>query len=317
MKKTLIALLMITAFIPALFAADVINADDNSSGISGKFSTIGTGAAAAGMGNAYLGASVDSVAIFWNPAGLANMKKKETEWNMFFSHNMWLMTTNIDSISVAKNIKNIGVFAAALSYFGTGDMETYGLDYASNPVNLGGTFSAYTVMASVAYANTLDRDIDYGIVAKYFYDCIAASPDHAFAFDLGLRYFFSPLKGLSFNLAAKNFGGQLGGDTMDKEVSFGILYATEIEKWGLTAAYDLVGKVRNTALHRIGIEIKTPYFATLRAGYFTDNTLIENGFKNISFGLGVNIDNRYTIDFAFEPYGDLGNAYKTSFGADF
>jgi hypothetical protein len=317
MKKTLITLLLLAAFIPALTAADVIDVPDNSSGISGKFSTISIGAAAAGMGNAYLGASVDSVAIFWNPAGLANMKKKETEWNMFFSHNMWLMTTNIDNISVAKSFRNIGVFGAALSYFGTGDMESYDLDYASNPVNLNGTFSAYSVMASVAYANTLDRDIDFGIVMKYYYDCIAASPAHALAFDLGLRYFFSPLKGLSFNLAAKNFGGQLGGDTMDKEVSFGILYATEIEKWGLTAEYDLIGKVRNEALHRVGLEVKTPYYVTLRAGYFTDNNLIENGFRNVSFGAGVNVDQKYTIDFAFEPYGDLGNVYKTSFGADF
>lgn len=317
MKKILFTVLLIAAFIPALTASDVINAPDDSSGISGKYSTISIGAAAAGMGNAYLGASTDSVSIFWNPAGLANMKRKENEWNMFFAHNMWLMNMTIDNISVAKSFKNIGVFAAAVSYFGAGEMDNYGIDSSSNPVNLNRTFSAYTVMGSIAYANTLDKDLDFGVVMKYFYDSIADSPVNALAFDLGLRYFFQPLKGLSLNLVAKNFGGQLGGYIMDKEISFGALYTFEIEKWLLSVDYDLVGKLRNSAIQRVGLEVRTPYYVTLRAGYFTDNNIVDNGFRNISFGIGASLDKKYTIDFSFEPYGDLGNVYKTSFGADF
>jgi opacity protein-like surface antigen len=316
MKKLSVIVVLIAAFSAAACAA-VIDAPDNSSGVAGKYSTIGIGAAASGMGNAYLGASQDAVSIFWNPAGLSNMKRKETEWNMFFAHNMWLSNMNIDNISLAKSFKNIGVFAAALSYYSYDSMEAYGLDYAQNPVDLHQTFSAYAASASIAYSNTLDKDIDYGIVMKYFYDSIDVSSASALAFDLGLRYFFQPLKGLSFNLVAKNLGGELAGNSMDKEIAFGALYTAEIEKWTITADYDVVGKVRNTAIQRVGIEFKTPYYATLRAGYSTDNTLVENGFRNVSFGAGINVAQKYTVDFSFEPYGDLGNVYKASFGADF
>ncbi len=317
MKKLTLSLILIAAFSTAVSASNVTNIPDVSSGVSGKFSTINTGAAASGMGNAYIGASIDAVSIFWNPAGLENMKKKEDEWSMYFSHNMWLNTITIDSLSVAKSVKNIGVFAAAISYFGAGDMENYGIDYASNPVDLNRTFSSYTIIGSIAYANNLDNNIDFGVVMNYFYDSIASSPANAVSFDLGLRYFFTPLKGLSFNLVAKNWGGQLGGDTMDKEVSFGALYTTEIEKWVISAEYDLVGKIRNTALQNFGLEFKTPYLFTFRTGYFTDNNIVDAGFKHISFGVGLNVNQKYTIDFSFEPYGELGNVYKSSFGADF
>jgi hypothetical protein len=314
--KKISLLLVLTALFSAALSASSAYVDD-SAGVSGKFSTIDIGAAASGMGNAYLGASNDSSSIFWNPAGLSAMKKNETEWNMFFAHNMWLMTSSIEDISIAKNVKNIGVFGVALSYFTTGDMDRYGLDYASNPVDLKSTFSAYSLMASIAYSNTLDKNLDFGVVLKYVYDSIDSSPANALAFDLGLRYYLEAVKGLSFNLVARNMGGQLGTYVMDKEIAFATLYTIDIENWTATIDYDLVGKIRNDAVQRVGIELKTPYLAILRAGYFTDNTITDEGFRNFTFGAGINIDKKYHVDFSFEPYGILGNAYKVSFGADF
>ena len=317
MKKVLLALVLAVAFSAAACAVTYLNAPDDSSAVSGKYTTMSIGAAASGMGNAYLGASKGAVSIYWNPAGIAGIKNNESEWNMFFAHNMALMNMTIENIAVAKSFKDAGVFAASVSYYGSDSMDMYSIDSGSNPVDLNRTFRAYAAGGSIAYANTLDKDIDYGITAKYFYDNIADDSTSVIAFDIGLRYFFSPLKGLSFNIAAKNLGGQLGGDTMDKEVGFGALYTADIEKWIVTAAYDVIGKIRNVALHRAGLEIKTPYYVTLRSGYFSDNNLIESGFSNVTFGLGINIDQKYAVDFSFEPYGELGNTYKTSFSADF
>ncbi|MEI7542803.1 MAG: PorV/PorQ family protein [bacterium] len=317
MKKILFSILLIAAFLPALLVAEVINSPDDSAGLSGKYATIGIGAAASGMANAYLGASVDAVSIFWNPAGLANMKRKENQWNMFYAHNVWLMSMSIDSLSVAKSFQKFGVVAAAISYFGAGQMDNYGVDYADNPVDLNRTFSAYTITGSIAYANSLDNNIDYGVVMNYFYDNISSSPANALAFDFGVRYFFSPLKGLSFNLVAKNLGGLLGVYTIDKELAFGALYTFNLENWIFSVDYDAVARLRNSAINRIGLEVKTPFLLTLRTGYFTDNTVVNNGFKNVTIGVGINVNQKYTVDFSYEPYGDLGNVYKASFGADF
>jgi hypothetical protein len=55
----------------------------------------------------------------------------------------------------------------------------------------------------------------------------------------------------------------------------------------------------------------------LRAGYQTDDTDVTTGFKGFTFGAGLNLENKYNVDFSFEPYGELGNSFKLSLGADF
>jgi len=121
---------------------------------------------------------------------------------------------------------------------------------------------------------------------------------------------------LSFNLISKNFGGRLNEFILTKEISFATSYAFNISDFAITVDYDAIGKVANNPLHRFGLQIDTPYIFTIRTGYQTDNTAVEEGLKNITFGLGIKLSDKYA-DFAYEPYGDLGNVYKVSFGGDF
>ena len=147
-------------------------------------------------------------------------------------------------------------------------------------------------------------------------DSIDGDVAHAYGVDLGARYFFPPIKGVSFNIVAKNFGGKMGEFVLARELAFSVLYTLTVSDITFTVDYDVIGKISNYPLHRAGIEVKLPYIVTLRAGYQTDNTTITEGFKDFTFGVGLNISDKF-IDFAYEPYGDLGNAYKVSFGGDF
>ena len=316
MKKTIIAAAALLIF-ANLHASYTLLSTNDSLQVSARDEAIGAGAAASGMGNAYIGAAQDAVSIFWNPAGMVSLDKSEHPYNMFFSHNMWLMNGMVDSLSVAKGFKNIGVFGAAVSYYNSGDMDKYGITDNGAPVNLNSKFSNYAVTAILSYANSLDPNIDFGINAKLIEDTIDTDSMAAFAFDLGLRYNFSYVKGLSINLVAKDFGGQFGNTVILKQVSLGLLYAFSIEDWNFKAEYDLTGVLRDNAINRAGIEVKTPYLVVLRAGYFSDNTGLTSGFRNFSFGAGLELNKMYNIDFSIEPYGELGNAYKMSFGADF
>jgi hypothetical protein len=316
MKKTLLAVLLSLLFTGAYASYSAITTNDTVS-VAAKYSGVGVGASASGMGDAYTGAAQDSLAIFWNPAGMVNMMKKDNEYNMFFAHDIWLMNSMIDNISVAKSFKNIGVFGLAVSYYNSGDMDKYGITDDGLPINLNSKFSNNSVTAILSYANALDKDINFGINVKYLLDTIDTDSTGALAFDLGLKYYFPLVKGISFNLVAKNFGGQFNNQVLLKQVILGLLYDFSIENWNIKAEYDAVGELNNNALNRVGVEVATPYFVILRAGYFTDNTKQTTGFRNISLGAGVNLNKLYNIDFALEPYGDLGNAYKMSFGADF
>jgi hypothetical protein len=317
MKKILFIILS-AAFAVNAFASYSLDSVSDSASVAGKYLTLGVGAAAAGMGNAYTGSAQDAVAMFWNPAGMINMKTKDTQNSVFLAHNGWLMNSEVDNIAIARYFKNIGIFGFGLTYFNSGDMDRYDINAVSGePIDLGTTFSNYALCTSLSYANSLDENINFGIVLKYISDYIDSSAATAFAFDLGLKYNVTPLKGLSLNVVARNFGGQFGTSVLSKELVFGVDYSFLIADWGINAEYDAVGKIKNNAVHRFGLEVKTPYTVVLRTGYYTDDTEIHDGFKNFTFGAGIKINKLYSLDISLSPYSTLGFAYQASIGADF
>ncbi|MEI7640262.1 MAG: PorV/PorQ family protein [bacterium] len=316
MKKILLSVLVLFTF-SFIIAADTTETFQNSSNLAAKYLDINVGAQAAGMGNAFIGASTGSASIFWNPAGLASLKTSEKTWNAFISHNFWLADMTNDHLAVAAQFNKYGVLAFGFSYFGFGTMDEYTLDGSGLPVKTGKAFSPYALLTSLSYANKLDTNIDFGITLKYLHDEIAGDAAQALGlFDVGIRY-FSPLKGLSFDLLAKNFGPKLNGLSVTRELSLSSFYTTTFEGgWGLAVDGDICAQVNADPLYKLGVEIQTPYIVILRTGYHTDHTGLTDGIKNFSLGAGIKVDGKY-IDFAWEPYSTLGNAYKISIGGDF
>lgn len=309
MKKIII--LFLFSFFTGLLMADpdVIEKYDDSSSVAAKYLDLVAGAAGAGMGNAYIGLANDACSIFWNPAGLANMQRTSGEWNIFISHNIWIMSMMADNIGLSKKFDKIGTFGLGLTYFNAGALEKYDIDENNQYVEKG-TFTPYALTGILSYSNSMDKDIDFGVNLKYILDNIDNSMLNTFSFDIGIRY-FSPIKNLTFNIVAKNFGGRMGDFILAKELSFAIAYSFSINDFLFNLDYDICGKVNNNPVYRFGIEIKTPYLLIIRTGYRTDNSLLEEGFKNINFGVGIESDGK-TIDISFEPYGELGNSIQIS-----
>jgi len=285
------------------------------SDVSGKYLDIGVGAAGAGMGNAYQAVAKDASSIFWNPAGLANMKRDDDDWSLFFAHDMWMADMSDDHISIAKNTKPFGVFGLGISYYNEGSIQKYGIDSALNPVDMGSSFSPYAFVGSISYSNSMDKDIDFGVNLKYIYDNIDNDDLQTMAFDIGVRY-FSPMPGLQFNIVAQNFGGRFDDFILAKQLSFDTLYNFSLENFKLNLDADVCGEVSANPVFRFGLEVVTPYIIVLRAGYQTDNTDVTTGIRNITLGFGLNV-NKNTVDFAWEPYGDLGNVFKISLACGF
>lgn len=320
MKKFVIAISILLAGASGVFAQANIQEFDNSGSVAAKFLDLGSGAAASGMGNAYIGVAVDAGAIFWNPAGLANMQLEGKDWNIYIAQNLWMigvMDSQVSDVAVAKYIKKIGTFGLGVTYYNAGKIERTGIDSNGNPVTgIGGAYYPYALAINAAYAGVLEEGIDFALNLKYLLDVIDGDAAMTMAFDIGVRYHFPFLKDLTLNVVAKNFSGRLNNFIIAKEMSFAAAYTHTIEGFKLTADYDICGKVSNYPLHRIGIQVKTPYLVTARAGYQMDNTTITEGFKNFNFGIGLDYASKY-VDFSFEPYGDLGNTYKLTIGGDF
>ena len=67
-------------FLLALSIGTIGTAFAESAGQAGAYLKMGVGARALGMGSAFTAVADDSTASFWNPAGLAKMKKPEASF---------------------------------------------------------------------------------------------------------------------------------------------------------------------------------------------------------------------------------------------
>jgi len=93
-----------------LFAGQAEYQDfDASAIVSAKYLETGSGAAAAGMGNAYIGLAEGAGSVYWNPAGLISMQEKPDTFSIYFSQNIWIMDMMASQVSLARNFRKIGV----------------------------------------------------------------------------------------------------------------------------------------------------------------------------------------------------------------
>ena len=118
MKKILIILILCYAFVETnaqLFPT----LGGQRAGIStAQFLKIGVGARSAAMGESFVAVSNDASAIFWNPAGIASLKKNE----VLLTHNNWIadISYNFAGIAIPMELGTFAIFVVSLNM---GEME--------------------------------------------------------------------------------------------------------------------------------------------------------------------------------------------------
>ncbi|OGR87950.1 MAG: hypothetical protein A3A86_06080 [Elusimicrobia bacterium RIFCSPLOWO2_01_FULL_60_11] len=296
-----------------------------SAGTSGAaFLKIGAGARPTAMGGAYTAIADDVNAINWNAAGLSLIKEKnefvamraelfqEIQYNFFaFAHPMGDYGT-------------IGVGLANLNITGieqrSADSDTPDSTFAAND-------SAYTL----AYGRKLFMDnLHLGIAGKAIRQTLAGEAANTFAADLGALYQF-PDKPLTAGLAIQNLGAKQKfkseADPLPLTIKAGSSYrigqdwqvsgvSTEQNKTGLLMALDLHSPRDNDPSIRTGAEFTHGWseltLTSVRAGYETGrNRQVEGMGSGVSAGAGVTYK-FFTFDFAWVPYGNLGNTFRYS-----
>ncbi len=158
-------------------------------GFSNEFLNIGVDAAAFGMGNAVSATTNDVNAIYWNPAGLVEIK----DYQGALMHAEYFQgIAKYDYVAFAKPIDDESAFAVAIIRFGVDDiLNTTNLivdgsiDY--NRISL---FSAADWAVNVAYARKLKtKNINFGVNAKIVRRKIGDfASSIGFGFDAGLQY---------------------------------------------------------------------------------------------------------------------------------
>ncbi|MFN3780997.1 MAG: PorV/PorQ family protein [Candidatus Kapaibacteriota bacterium] len=163
-----------------------------------QFLKIPIGARANGLAGAYSSVSNDLTSIFWNPAGLADVKYisadfSYTQWFAGFKHSFGAF-----ALPVGRNF----TAAIALVALNSGNIEITtlekpngtGLSYQVNDVALSFTFSGY-----------LTDQFSFGLTAKYVNNSISNLSSTGIAFDVGTMY-ETGIQGIRLGFSIHNLG---------------------------------------------------------------------------------------------------------------
>lgn len=180
-----------------------------------NFLEIGYGTAGSAMGDAYVSMANDLSALYWNPAGLADMHKSQA----LFVYQPWIAGIKTNFAGVGMNLGNYGTLSLGFTSVNYGDMKVTTMAMQEGTGEL---FSANDMAFSLAYARKLTTWFSFGAAAKYVSSEIWHTNASAIATDLGViinTYFFSPNgrreQGMNIGMSISNYGTRMRYDGID------------------------------------------------------------------------------------------------------
>jgi len=288
---------------------------DNAAGSTGaSFLKVPLGARTQGMGEAYTALSGDGHALFWNPAGLAELRKQKRRT----IHSGYARL--LDEVAVGYMGATFpamrGTLGAGLVYTSHGSMQQYNV--------LGdalGSFTPLDLAASLAYAQSWE-----GVAAGFSLKAIHASlsdgiSGNTVAVDVGVLW-PSALQineePVDLGLLVQNFGFPINingqKDSLPFQASMGLAWHPHNRA---TLGVDARLPVDQNPYVVVGLELRYPLgpygMVALRGGYNRNHSRGVGGLAGLTAGGGF-IAGGLSVDYAWVTFGDVGHTHRFSLG---
>ncbi len=307
-----------------------------------SFLGIGVGSRAIGMGGAFVSIADDATALYWNPAGLANLQKNE----VVLVHTEWLADINFDFAGIVIPLGDAGTLGGMVTVLSTADLPERTIDM---PEGTGNFFSVGDLAIGLSYARKLTDRFTIGGSVKYINQRISQMSAHGIAVDLG-TLFDTGLYGLRIGAALTNFGtdmrlagkdalvlvdidpihtgnnerveARLDTDSWPLPLYFQAGVAKDVisrENNRITVAIEFVHPTDNTESLNLGFEYQLWKTVSLRGGY--SNLLLDDSEEGLTFGGGVatrflgNV--KLKLDYAYADFGRLDNTQRFTLALEF
>jgi len=299
-----------------LFAALPARAINKYAGTSGaQFLKLGAGSRAGAMAEAYSAVCDDVYALYYNPGALTNL----TGSQLAASHTEHFQGINYEFAGFAipwarQKDYSRHALGVAIYNLSVGDIERRSED---TPNSIG-NFDAGDYSYNLTYAYRPDRKLGFGVTGKLIQQTIDSYKSDAVAADLGLLYRPQPdaKRPYALSLVVKNWGTRPSFAGVSDPLPLGLTagFGVQALPKKLKVALDIT-KYRDTDVFgALGGEYLHPFnddiAGALRMG-FTSHYRENPGLNELTLGAGLNF-HRATFDFAWVPFGNLGNTFRYS-----
>lgn len=299
---------------------------------------------ASGMGDAFTALADDASASYFNPAGIAYIKRQAQ-----FNHANWFADINHDYLTVVLPVTNFGTVAISATALTMGSIEQTTVDNPQTPLRedegTGLTIGASDLALGLSYARIITDKLSFGLTVKGINQTIWDLSASALGLDVGLFY-NTGFKSLRLGAAVTNYGSQLSyaGPHLDYNfywpdsgpsqlqgsykttpvplpTTFRFGVAMDVLKSDnnrLTAAIDLVHPSDINETVNFGLEYGLADMLFLRAGYIfnTDQQYMKKlgDFTGLCAGAGVKgkvVEGlELGLDYAFRYYSYLKPTHR-------
>lgn len=309
---------------------------------SAQFLKLGVGARAIAMGGTYAADASDLSALYWNPAGLAQLNGSSVQ----LAYTEYLVDVRYNYAAFGTRLGTLGTLSASIILLDSGDME---VRTADEPEGTGELFDVQDMALQLSYGRFLTDRFSIGSTVKYVREQVWHSAAGAIAVDFGVL-FTTPFDALKLGASIANFGPKMQMAGRDIIFSEDPDPSNEgnvdvVNSQFLTDKFDLPLLFRiglawdafNTANHRlriltdashpndnseyvnVGGEYSFRDLIAFRGGY--RNLFEEDGEKGLTVGAGLNVridrSLRARFDYAYADFGRLEATHWFTFDLQF
>lgn len=284
---------------------------------SANFLKFSQSARESSLAGAYSAMGEDVNSIFANPAGLANVKGKE----LSLGFTSYIQSSKMGMIGFTGDLKD-AKYAFGLSALNIDGIERRGTIDSAGIVPVAGNFSSNDMALFLSYAKkdmfpSVMDNLNAGFTLKFINSKIDDSSAQSAAIDFGLLYNVNEAMNVSFMLA--NLGTKMKyedeSDNIPLNLRAGFLYKYKV-KTNLSAEiqeylYDekFYPSLAIEHYFREGFALRAGY----KFGYDRDNL---GGWVGFTCGFGINVSG-IGFNYAYVPFGDLGNVNRFDFQIKF
>jgi long-subunit fatty acid transport protein len=301
MKKLKIALILI-------FLISNLSYAKSSGEVFADFLKLGIDARAMGMGGAFCSVADDVHAVYWNPAGLRYIKKRE----MSVSHLMYIENINYDNLQYAQRIKKLKLvlgFDARFLYTKDERRTLAG--------KVTGEFQNYNSALTIATAFDFSKRFYCGLAVKGIQVQLDDDKSTGYAGDIGFLYKASKL--IKIGAVYQNAGDKMEFNGYKEELPTNIKAGASYRTPEKGTIYALDVNIPNYGEKSVsaGVEVAELKYFPIRVGYkYREEGNDLGSLDGLSFGIGFK-KSKYSIDYAYVPFGDSDDTHRFTFNIIF